>query len=94
MICYAVGLLQYSKSAWSNVGNHTFDLVRSYISKCLKIVSEVDKGTNWTPSVFTIFSSSEVLYIISLHHNLLESKYLNSIKKEKKNWCYVALWKT
>jgi hypothetical protein len=46
-ICYAAGLLQYSKSVWSKVGTPT---VYIFINcKCIKIVSAVEKVAKCTP---------------------------------------------
>ena len=74
-ICYAVGLLQYSKSVWSKVGAPTVYMLISCILMAENCIRSGKSGKMY--AIFTMFSSSEVsfqhfqikqCYIYSLYH--------------------------
>jgi hypothetical protein len=59
-ICYAVGLLQYSKSVWSNVGTLTVYMPIS----CILMPANGFRSEKSCKmyAIFTMFSSSEVYF--------------------------------
>jgi hypothetical protein len=61
-ICYAVGLLQYSKSVWSQVGTPTIYMLISCIlmpENCIRSGKSCKMYAIWK-TLFTMYSSSEV----------------------------------
>jgi len=68
-ICYAVGLLQYSKSVWSKVGTLTVYMLISCIlmpENCFRSGKSCKMY-----AIFTMFSSSEILFNILKLNNAI-----------------------